>query len=443
MSFPEQVPEELWLEIIHRLPKETLPAVALTHRTFHRISRPLLFTHFTFRPYAVAYLPTRDNNWVRWHHAAEPIAFSQHTHDRQLARLNFRSSSEIAPLVRSCTLIPLRSPSTEGVTNAEVNTSTALLAAFFEKLLRFTSIRYFQGFFVRITQTGLENLCRLPALACLDMYVCSAIEPLDSSSLQLQHVTNLCISGAVKSNTSLDPWMRILRPTQLLEIHLAFSRLLLREVVQKIPSLPEVKKLTIRGIRLGENLRPPGISIVLSVLAKFPAVEKFALEGGWDTRDWAPSILHSLPRLQEYSGPVEILAIFRAHAGLTRASLQGVSGTWITETVQELETRLLGVSSLSIASRPLDIAAFNSLFDIFPVVAHLDINISHHLDIFSECPLFLENLADLPALPITLQALSFHWKHHDPNLVIAKVAEERNFHSRLRALVERDDQMGW
>ncbi|KAF7358686.1 hypothetical protein MSAN_01207600 [Mycena sanguinolenta] len=438
MNFQEQVPEELWLEIIRHLPKEALPAVALTHRAFHRILRPMLFTNFTFRPYAVAYLP-RDRRRVLWPEATEPIQFPQHTYDHELARLNFWSSTEIAPLVRSCTLIPSYSPSTDRVTNTGTNVPTPLLTLFFERLARFISIRYFHGFFVRITQTGLANLCRLPVLTCSDIFVCSALEPLDFSALQLQHVTNLYIAGAVKSNNSLD-WMCILRPTQLIEVHLAFSPQLFTEIAHSMPTWPQVKKLTIGRILLGDTLRPPGIPTVLPVLAKFPGVEKFALEGRWNTWDWVPSTSHSLPCLQDYTGPAKVLGIFRAHTGLARASIHGVSSSWITETVQESKTRPLSISSLRITSSPLDIPAFNALFDIFPLMVHLDINIFHSLDILSECPRFLENLTVTPSLPITLESLSFRWERNDANLATENdglVADELSFRTGLRALVER------
>ncbi|KAJ7701469.1 hypothetical protein B0H17DRAFT_886254, partial [Mycena rosella] len=44
---------ELWLEILRRGPQYLLKDVSLTCRTFRTVSRPLLFTDFSFHPYSI------------------------------------------------------------------------------------------------------------------------------------------------------------------------------------------------------------------------------------------------------------------------------------------------------------------------------------------------------------------------------------------------------
>ncbi|KAJ6506801.1 hypothetical protein C8R45DRAFT_817047, partial [Mycena sanguinolenta] len=102
MVSAEQFPNEIWLEIFGHLPEwpnfdlpTFLCTLALTCKRFKRISRPLLFTHFKFRPYGIVHgfgmklLPADE----------EDIA-------KVMERLEFWCSDEIAPHVRSCEITP-------------------------------------------------------------------------------------------------------------------------------------------------------------------------------------------------------------------------------------------------------------------------------------------------------------------------------------------------
>ncbi|KAJ7107730.1 hypothetical protein C8R44DRAFT_540212, partial [Mycena epipterygia] len=91
MSSQDRVPNELWLEVFHHLPRDTLKDVSLTHRTFCCLSRPLLFTDFKFHPYAMVALDSQHLP------SAEEV-------DQLMERLAFWCSADIAPLVRSCSI---------------------------------------------------------------------------------------------------------------------------------------------------------------------------------------------------------------------------------------------------------------------------------------------------------------------------------------------------
>ncbi|KAJ7658606.1 hypothetical protein DFH06DRAFT_916552, partial [Mycena polygramma] len=94
---------ELWLEVFHNLPSKTLKDVSLTCPAFRRLTRTLIFAHFDFHPYALR-LVARSNPYAFRDPAADSglllppdAVFAAH-----MARLDFWSSPEIAPLIRSC-----------------------------------------------------------------------------------------------------------------------------------------------------------------------------------------------------------------------------------------------------------------------------------------------------------------------------------------------------
>ncbi|KAF8179999.1 hypothetical protein K438DRAFT_1976965 [Mycena galopus ATCC 62051] len=147
MSFDELFPEELWIEILHSLPNETLQNVALSHRTLRRLSHPFIFITFVFHPYAVSYI-SQDIGRVRWPEADQPLLLSQEAQDHKIERLNFWSCTEIAPLVRTCRLIPLLRGGAEVAEN-EPDVATPLLAAFFNRFPQFNSIQCFHAYMVR------------------------------------------------------------------------------------------------------------------------------------------------------------------------------------------------------------------------------------------------------------------------------------------------------
>ncbi|KAJ6498878.1 hypothetical protein C8R45DRAFT_797285, partial [Mycena sanguinolenta] len=81
---------ELWIdEIFPGLPRDTIKALSLTSEMFRDLSRPFVFAHFVFHPYAVG--TERDI-----------ILPPNIMVDRALERLEFWTSTDIAPHVRSC-----------------------------------------------------------------------------------------------------------------------------------------------------------------------------------------------------------------------------------------------------------------------------------------------------------------------------------------------------
>ncbi|KAJ7304778.1 Fungalysin metallopeptidase-domain-containing protein [Mycena albidolilacea] len=405
MSHDLQVPEELLLEIVQHLPKEALQHVSLAHRTLWRISRPFLFADFVFHPYGM------DRVRWPWH----PVCLYDEAQDREIQRLDFWSSPEIAPFVWSCSVIPLSSR--EWAKQEAVNMQTALLRIFFKRLPHFTGIHHFHACMVRFTRTGLANVCGLPRLARLQIILCSIQK---------------------------SQWVNLLLPTHLVEMHLGYGPNFLVQLSYRIPSLPRMRKLMLRAMRTEDDREPRRGSLVLPILSKFPGVTNFVMEGNWG--GWGDQFglgAHDLlPMLREYDGPPQMLRIFLNRATLARLTLNSLGESQITDVLQR-NLRSSNILSFTATSSPLDVASFSSLFSILPHLTNLSIIISYgHWDNQTSQSLeFLESLSNIQPFPPSLEFLSMRWKHCKPDVSnaeddAASIDELRHF-AELRELVGR------
>ncbi|KAK7042787.1 hypothetical protein R3P38DRAFT_2892211 [Favolaschia claudopus] len=373
-----QVPDELWLEILHDLPNAALQSVALTHHNLSRISRPLLFAHCTFRPYAVPCLPANNDN-VRWRSDAmlEPILLTRDERDRELERLAFWFSPEIAPYVRSCTLKPLREDSDSGPRKdlMETESPTALLDTVFERLPLFVGLSDLHAYIVHFTKTGLENLCRLPSLSHLDVvFGRTTIEPSDlSPNLRLPHVKRFQFKYARTrfANPPMHhPWLQLLRLDQIAELHLAFAGRLFPDLALTFPVLSSVRSLTLHTLRVGVTWSPANVSAVLAILPKFPGVEIFRMEGRWwqaDRCSFEPIPESTLPVIKEYDGPLAMLAVLLARPTLRRVTTHNMFD-------KQLYTfNVPNVISFTASYLFLKMLDFPELLKTFPLLKDLDV----------------------------------------------------------------------
>ncbi|KAF7376500.1 L-aminoadipate-semialdehyde dehydrogenase [Mycena sanguinolenta] len=179
-----QVPNELLLEIFRSLPRHTITALSLTCRKFKDISRPFLFTHLHFHPYSV-----RDDAILL------PPSIVV---DGALECLEFWTSDEIAPHVRSCKITPSEDTMVWHQNDeskweilefsiANPDSHYTLLDLFFERLGAFTRLRSFHAELVHFTQAGLATLCRASTLIDVQLVGCGVVagERIDTTSLQL------------------------------------------------------------------------------------------------------------------------------------------------------------------------------------------------------------------------------------------------------------------
>ncbi|KAJ7064109.1 hypothetical protein C8F01DRAFT_1250363 [Mycena amicta] len=145
-NLPVYFPDEIWHEILQYAPKDGLSGVSLASDRLRRISLPFLFSHFAFHPFYVTTTkaPNYPGRIGQWQSRDKMVSFDV---NKALDRLEFWSSSRIAPLVRTCTVSEGKSaPNTSTKSphrfnDSERHDADLLQAAFFEKLVRFTRLK--------------------------------------------------------------------------------------------------------------------------------------------------------------------------------------------------------------------------------------------------------------------------------------------------------------
>ncbi|KAJ7736048.1 hypothetical protein DFH07DRAFT_109619 [Mycena maculata] len=164
-----RVPAELWFDTFLHLPRDTLISVHSVSRTFHRISRPLVFKDFPFHPYGAVYEAISGNPWDF------PFLLPDESKTkRTYRRLRFWASESIAPLVQRCTVTPWSHEKLADFTSSCYEGS--ILSTFFELLGSFTNLQRITFFFVSFDEVALQSLSSLIHLKEIEMDRCS-IQP--------------------------------------------------------------------------------------------------------------------------------------------------------------------------------------------------------------------------------------------------------------------------
>ncbi|KAJ7107728.1 hypothetical protein C8R44DRAFT_986882 [Mycena epipterygia] len=388
-----QVPNELWLEVFHHLPRDALKDVSLARRTFCCLSRPLLFTDFDFHPYAIAVNSARALCLP----SAEEI-------ERSLERLHFWCSTDIAPLVRSCRITPLVENRGPGWNVFPTDTPYILLAAFFERLPCFTRLQRLSARDVHFTQIGMANLYLLPALVHLDIISCkvTAGETIEPTS----RAAGLSSFSLQNNGAGMDHWLPFLRPEHLREIKVRCNPRLFDETMATLPAFPHVRKLT------------ANIALSTRTLLKFLAVEVL-YNGSRISHDRSdPDVQTSrlVPVLKEYTGFHENLHLFLPAASLSRLTMR------YCKNPHELMTQLQGmgttqnITSLDASFGDMNHTSFDILCNFFTHLTELHLRILLYVegstpeDTDTAATLVLKALDANPTLPPTIEHLALIWE---------------------------------
>ncbi|KAF8194452.1 hypothetical protein K438DRAFT_2017495 [Mycena galopus ATCC 62051] len=396
----DQVPDELWLEILAQVPLETLKHVSLTQRHLSRLSRHLIFTDFHFHPYATSGLILLLPNVLKV--------------KRALERLNFWTT-DVAHLVHSCEITPWSANSTQARSHTE--TPYILLAPFFERLGRFTSLRHIYAHQVLFTQIALTNLCSLPALTQLHIHECGVAPEahMDLSSLNLElRVSRFQFTRLSSQDDGITLWMPLLRPDHLRELEVQCNFRFLDLVLPAIAPFHRVYKLSL-------TLDASKVAHNLTLLAKFPALEVLSLTGPWTSENLGeerPRADQILPMLREYKGYFGTLPIYLALPTLTRLE---VFEPFRSATPRDFMRQLQGLSPTQITMLTVrftwfEHAALAPLSDFFPRLISLritirveDVQLSPD-GINRQATAFFSALAYRPIVPRTLEHLSISWE---------------------------------
>ncbi|KAJ7784351.1 hypothetical protein B0H16DRAFT_1492211 [Mycena metata] len=293
----DRLATELWEGVFDHLreDKESLKTLNLTDQRFHALSRPRLFTDFTFHPYCTGgygmsiedlYLPLNP------------------TPERLHERLEFWASEEIAPLVRECVIEPLEFEAPRRK-RPEGEDPYTLLNAFFALLPRFVNLQGINAFTIHFTNASLATLSLLPKLTKVGVEMCSMVE--DERPQPLSSPLKLTTFTFGNNEDQEEWWYRALSPDTLQKLGLDLSQLQWQYLFSE-PPLPTFPNVHTFYLAVGRAMGPHHFRH----LAKFPGIRNLHLARCIVFPGFAPNLddlgdIKFCPVLENYKGPVALL----------------------------------------------------------------------------------------------------------------------------------------
>ncbi|KAJ7132972.1 hypothetical protein C8R46DRAFT_1235515 [Mycena filopes] len=277
--------------------KETLKHLNLGNKLFHALSRPRLFSDFTFHPYSTeAYGMSAEDLYLPLDPSPKHVS----------ERLQFWASEEIAPLVRGCMIEPLAFAKAERERPADEDPYT-LLNAFFALLPRFVNLESLDAFTIHFTNASLATLSLLPKLTSVGVDMCCLVQ--DERLQPLSSPLKLTTFTFANAEDQEDWWYRALSPDTLQTIGLDLSQLhfqnLFSDDMQPLPTFPNVHTFHLAvGRAMGPHHFTP--------LAKFPGVKQLHLTKCHTFPGFPPTLddlgdTKFCPLLEVYRGPAALL----------------------------------------------------------------------------------------------------------------------------------------
>ncbi|KAJ6486886.1 hypothetical protein C8R45DRAFT_1074665 [Mycena sanguinolenta] len=392
MDLKDRFPNELWLEVFARLPPSGRRSLSSTHRTLYDLARPLGFVEFALYYYPYGFRPVKAEL------------------DDALERLLFWTSPKIAPRVRSC-IISQKPHLWQASRPPRTDNKNFLMNAFFERLPHFTGLERLSVDQVRLTQAGIANLCKLPALVHVEFLRCTVAsqEPIDSAAtLRVSSVTTRY------DYYMNDFWIPLLSPDTLRELDLDGFLGFIGFAKSDVQPFPNVHSLKMDDF-------PPVVHDTVTIFHKFPNLRTFSSTYRGVLLGLTPAEESSIfPVLRDYTGARQNLHIFVQRPTLTRITLDA-EHAWFR--FSDFLTELEGVVTLSnILSLTVRFAIFqvtfgktevDILFTLFPNLVELQLTLipdAEEEDGFTpQVTSFLKMFASNPLLPGTLQSLSLEW----------------------------------
>ncbi|KAF8143878.1 hypothetical protein K438DRAFT_1875094 [Mycena galopus ATCC 62051] len=405
MDYPAsaRVPSEVWVEILDGIPEDETKSIqnlSLTCWTLRHVARPRLFSVLHFITYALSHGGVR--------------LCSPEEVQRRLARLDFLTSPEIAPLVRYLNITswtgwsmkPSEDPGSPEALQALresikhvidgddpwsfPDNPYILFDALFQRLGLFTGLEGIRADSLRFTQASVDILCRLPKLSELCIWWCG-VAPGQSirPTPRVLHVSRFTLMHNHSPEMLNDHWLPLLHPDHLrvLWLDLSDTAPCPYPFVPSIsgstfPSFPHVHKLiaTTDLCYDEENW---------TVMSKFPAVRVFKL------LDKAPDVGSAqisavFPRLSEYSGPPQALPVFRPARGLTRLDIARCHPDALIPRIEHMNN----ITSLCVTFKNINTSEFNKLMSLLPKLTELFIRV----DVSKTSKMFEGKTADRGAL---------------------------------------------
>ncbi|KAJ7051634.1 hypothetical protein C8F01DRAFT_1376733 [Mycena amicta] len=312
-----EVAPEIWLEIAYILPPPALANLSLANHRFREISKPPLFAHFEFHPYALELVV---------HNREEALLPEEAENFQEMSeRLQFWCSDAIAPHVRTCMVSPWRNGYRDWKFSASPTPHpTVLQQAFLRNLERFKGLRELSVYRLSfqypefIASSSALNLGFL-GLCCCDIF---AVADIDAGDNKLK-VKRLSLEDNT-DETPLPLWLAGFDPNALEELELGYRLPTWWRYSDLVvePSFPNVRILSLR-------LRNVGIQEDLHFLAYFPALTNLSIHDwnlGWKDPDRPPSLMErcflKLKTLHAASELLPLLLTRKASPSLEKLSVE-------------------------------------------------------------------------------------------------------------------------
>ncbi|KAJ7142492.1 hypothetical protein C8R44DRAFT_974223 [Mycena epipterygia] len=347
-----RLPSEVWFETFGFLPRSSLLALHAASRLFHGISRPLLFSDFDFHPFQIC-----EGGTTRY---AGPGDVA-----RTLKRLEFWTSSSIAPFVRVSTFsVFLRSR----------DAPSPVFTAFFTLLSNFSNLREFRCFDVDFDQASAAALCALPNLARVQLTGCSLRANVAVTS-PLRVKSFLFVQSGSQNDlrrAGTHRWMDMLDKDGLADLSIQStpsSALFLEGTATS--SFPNVHKLVVGVMSWSQ----------ISVLSRFPAVRNLRVTGCPpvnDDSDLEPALF---PQLETYSGPHELLSCLDQRAALKQLCITRCDPQLLRERLATRCSTLRAVNQLILSLTHLQPGVLEGCLEPFQNLREFRMKVYGTLDI--------------------------------------------------------------
>nr|GAT49026.1 predicted protein [Mycena chlorophos] len=409
-----QLPPELWLRILHRLPPDAIQHLTLTSQHFRSIAQPLLFEHLVYHPYAVP--------WV-----SESVQLvEKDTVDRALARFRFWRQRRIAPGVKSVRVSPWDQRWDDDGTMSHA-LPYLLRDEFMAGLHTFTGLRRLVLVQFHIPHATMTEFARLQSLQSLELEYCS-VHSFDGAAISGSKttLTNFKIVDELHNRSALTPWLELLNASRIHSLHLEYdlAEWATKSDLDRLPCFPALRSLSLQVAR-DSLLFESGFDLLAS---HFPALDALVINGDFRNKFVCePRGLPAASGVRSLKIDATLIPFFCPMVSVTEVSLWLCTAQSLISSVRGLD--LFGIESLSInldytapytVPNSLDpqemIEDLNRVLERFPRLQKFEVHLVFDVDVAwgearngAHGPTdFFLSLSKL-SLPATLRALAIRW----------------------------------
>ncbi|KAJ7061647.1 hypothetical protein C8F01DRAFT_1230885 [Mycena amicta] len=406
----QRIPPEIWSEVFAELDKNALQALRLSDQAFAQLTRPHLFSSFIFHPHAnESDVPGPPGRGPRLLPAAEKA-------EHYLNRLEFWLSDDIAPLVRSCEVVPW-SPSKAEYYGpfTKSDDPNRGMDAFADGLARFSGLRSFFVSQVSLGEAISTSVAHMSSLCELRVFFCETVflGPVRIPTTGGPRISTVWFVGstAEPSRDLIKLWTPFLDPRYLRDVRLDAGLRSWNENLDIIPVFGGVTRLLIAASASSRALS--------SILAKFPAVEDLEVLA-WSVDDlvkhaFAVGSRSFIGSLKKLKAPHQLLPILLPQAScLTHLVVHMGSHALDNLTSPFTSNPLSNLVSLTLTLGHLSLHALAIILNPFPGLRALYIiqrSAFRDTDIYQ----FLSEIVKASVLPaeITLFAFAYSPRSDD------------------------------